>query len=184
MTDAQTSTIHNKMAVFFHRGRDVVRLKNHVLHCLCFLSPYTAHSHALFKSYGGKCFQNNAWLRPEIQSTQSRTKTSRLGVLPIQVEHHSPWQRELAKETREDDRFVWSLRRAPAEGGETALDQPWNPTQSSLLPADKYQFNCPWHVLSVHQRTDRLFFKVRFLCELNTVQSIHCAVLEKCPACR
>lgn len=52
----------------------------------------------------------------DLESSLLKDKDSRRVVLPIEVEHRSPWQREMAKETREDDRFVWSLWRAPAEG--------------------------------------------------------------------
>lgn len=47
------------------------RLKN--MSFICFLSPYTAHTCCvLFNSCGGKCLQNNAWLRPEIQFAQTQ----------------------------------------------------------------------------------------------------------------
>lgn len=42
----------------------------------------------------------------DLESSLLKDKDSRRVVLPIEVEHRSPWQREMAKETREDDRFV------------------------------------------------------------------------------
>lgn len=79
--------------------------------------------------------------------------------------------------------FVLSLRRAPAEGERRRWTGPENTALSPLISVDEYRLSCP-DAYCHYTGGPAGSLRVTFLCELSTVQSTHCAVLEKCPACR